>query len=72
MNKITARNYIIRHNGDVVPWREIFTNKVFIEPVLDELDKNVIIPKFKYSSLAEVENDELSDLEQMEGNDSND
>ena len=32
----------------------------------------VIIPKFKYSSLAEVENDELSDLEQMEGNDSND
>jgi len=70
--KETARNYIIRHNGDVVPWREIFTNKVFIEPVLDELDKNVIIPKFKYSSLAEVENDELSDLEQMEGNDSND
>lgn len=70
--KETARNYIIRHNGAVVPWREIFSDKIFIDPVLDELDKNVIIPKFKYSSLAEVETDELSDLEQMEGNDSND
>lgn len=70
--KETARNYIIRHNGDTVPWREIFSDKIFIDPVLDELDKNVIIPKFKYSSLAEVESDELSDLEQMEGNESND
>lgn len=68
--KETARNYIIRHNGDIVPWREIFTDKIFIDPVLDELDKNIIIPKFKYSSLAEVETDELSDLEQMEGNES--
>ena len=30
--KETARNYIIRHNGAVVPWREIFSDKNIYRP----------------------------------------
>jgi recombination protein RecA len=61
--KETARNYIIRHNGDVVPLKEIFTSRVFTDEVIDQLDENVIRPKFKYSSLVEVEMDEMLDLD---------
>jgi hypothetical protein len=63
--KERALNYIIRHSGDVVPWREVFTSRVFTSEVIDELDQNVIKPMFKYSSLAEIEKDELSDFEHV-------
>lgn len=62
LSKPTARNFIIKFNGDVVPWREIFTDRVFTDAVIDELDKNVIQPKFKYSSLADVEAAEMNEL----------
>jgi len=61
--KASARNFIIKFNGDVVPWREIFSDRVFTDAVIDELDKNVIQPKFKYSSLADVEAAELKELQ---------
>jgi RecA/RadA recombinase len=61
--KAAARNFIIKFNGDVVPWREIFSERVFTDAVIDELDKNVIMPKFKYSSLAEVESAEFDELQ---------
>ena len=64
--KAAARNFIIKFNGDVVPWREIFTDRVFTDSVIDELDKNVIQPKFKYSSLADVEAAELIELQMDE------
>ena len=64
--KERARNYIIKHSGNLVPIREIFTNKVFTDEVIDELDKNVIIPKFRYSSLSDVLNEELSELENLD------
>lgn len=60
--KKAARNYINKWNGDAIPWREIFTDKVFTDKVLDELDENVIKPKFKYSSLSEVLKDEFEEL----------
>jgi RecA/RadA recombinase len=66
--KSAARNFIIKFNGDIVPWREIFTDRVFTDAVIDELDKNVIQPKFKYSSLADVEAAEMIEL-QMEDED---
>ncbi len=78
--KGAARNFILRCNGDVVPWREIFTSRVFTDQVIDELDKNVIQPKFKYSSLADIEaveqlelqiENDLDELEK-EADDSND
>lgn len=61
--KAAARNFILRCNGDVVPWREIFTDRVFTDQVIDELDKNVIQPKFKYSSLADIEAVEQLELQ---------
>jgi hypothetical protein len=61
--KKSARNFIIKFNGDVVPWREIFSERVFTDAVIDELDKNVIMPRFKYSSLADVEAAELEELQ---------
>ena len=64
--KAAARNFIIKFNGDVVPWREIFTDRVFTDSVIDELDKHVIQPKFKYSSLADVEAAELIELQMDE------
>ena len=66
--KDRALNYVIKHSGALVPWREVFTDKVFIPEVIDELDKNVIMPMFKYSSLAEIEQDELDDFDQIEDN----
>ena len=65
--KERALNYIIKHSGDIVPWREVFTDRVFTPEVIDELDENIIRPMFKYSSLAEIEHDELSDFEQVSG-----
>jgi RecA/RadA recombinase len=64
--KSAARNFIIKFNGDVVPWREIFSDRVFTDDVIDELDKNIIMPKFKYSSLADVEAAELIELQMDE------
>lgn len=60
--KESARNYVNKWNGELIPWREVFTNKVFTDKVIEELDENVIMPKFKYSSLSEIEEDELNDL----------
>lgn len=60
--KKAARNYINKWTGEAIPWREIFTNKVFTDTVIDELDENVIKPKFKYSSLNEVLKDEFEEL----------
>ncbi len=60
--KDSARNYVNKWNGELIPWREVFTDKVFTKKVIEELDENVIMPRFKYSSLAEVEEDELHDL----------
>jgi RecA/RadA recombinase len=67
--KATARNFIIKFNGDVVPWREIFSSRVFTDAVIDELDVNVIQPKFKYSSLADVEAAEFEELQMDDDND---
>lgn len=61
--KKSARNYINKWTGDKIPWREIFTEKVFTDKVIDELDENIIKPKFKYSSISEVLKDELEELE---------
>jgi RecA/RadA recombinase len=60
--KESARSYINKWNGEVIPWREIFTNKIFTDTVIDALDENVIKPMFKYSSLNQIEKDELDDL----------
>lgn len=43
-----AKNYILRHSGDLVPVEQFFTSKLFTDEVLHELDEKVMKPTFKY------------------------
>jgi len=58
-----AKNYISRHNGDVIPIKQFFTGRLFTPEVLIELDERVIKPTFRYpetlDGLSELEADEL-------------
>ena len=58
-----ARNFINRHNGDVIPVSLFFTSRLFTNEVLVELDETVIKPLFKYPDteleLSEMELNEL-------------
>ena len=66
---IGARNYINKWTGDAIPIRELFSKKAFTDKVLQELDRNVIQPKFKYASKEEAIKAEMEELELI--NDSN-
>lgn len=57
-----AKNYIIKWTGEAVPVKYLFTNQVFTDRVLKELDDNIIRPMFKYSTMAEVIAAEEQDL----------
>lgn len=45
--KETARNIIVRHLGEAVPLTEFFTDKVFTEDYLKEIDEKIIKPAFE-------------------------
>jgi len=64
--KETARNYILKHTGEAVPLRELFSEKVWTPEVLKELDENVVKPKLKYSTIQDVLEEENEDFEQLE------
>lgn len=64
---IQARNYIVRHNGDAVPIAQFFSNRLFTDVVLKELDDKVIKPLFKFPD----NSDELNELEEAELNELN-
>ena len=61
-----AKNYISRHNGDEIPVKEFFTDRLFTNDVLLELDEKVIQPTFKFPETQEgismLETDELENL----------
>lgn len=67
--KDTARTLVCRHLGGEVPLAELYTEKVFTQEVLRELDENIIKPTFMLPSieslddLAEVTGDLLDDAE---------
>lgn len=63
--KAKAHNYILRESGEAVPLRQLFTNKVWTDRVIDELDKNVVIPAFKYSTIQEVLDEEINDFDRL-------
>jgi RecA/RadA recombinase len=67
--KATARNYILRHSGEEVPLRQLFSEKVWTQDALKELDKNVVIPKYKYSTVQDVLDEEENDLTQVNDDD---
>lgn len=66
--KKLGKNYVIRHNGDLVPVKEFFTGRLFTQEVLAELDEKVIKPTFKFPETQ----DEIDLLETSELNDLND
>jgi len=62
----SARNFVVKWTGDVVPTREFFSKKIFSDKVLSELEENVIKPTFKYASYEEIVKAEMEELEQLE------
>jgi hypothetical protein len=64
--KKLGKNYVIRHNGDLVPIKDFFSPRLFTNDVLAELDEKIIKPTFKFpETQAEIdllETDELNDL----------
>jgi RecA/RadA recombinase len=64
--KKLGRNYVIRHNGDLVPIKDFFTSRLFTQEVLKELDEKVIKPTFKFPETQDeidlLESDELGNL----------
>lgn len=48
--KDSARNYVCKHLGRAVSPAEFYTAQVFTQEVLEQLDENVIIPKFSLGS----------------------
>ena len=64
--KKLGKNYVIRHNGDLVPVKDFFSARLFTQEVLQELDEKVIKPTFKFPESQDeidlLENDELGNL----------
>jgi RecA/RadA recombinase len=63
--KETARNYILRHSGEVIPIRELFSERVWTPDVLKELDEKVVKPKYRYSTVQDVLDEEAEDFDQF-------
>jgi RecA/RadA recombinase len=57
-----GKNYINRRTGEEIPVKEFFTPRLFTMEVLKDLDKNVIMPSFKYPETQ----DGIFDLESQE------
>lgn len=64
--KKLGKNYVIRHNGDLVPIKEFFSARLFTQEVLMELDEKIIKPTFKFPETQDeidlLETSELNDL----------
>ena len=68
-----ARNYINRHNGDVIPTNLFFTERLFTKDVLLELDEKVIKPMFKYpTNKEEIQKLEMEELDSIHENNESD
>lgn len=71
--KDTARSLVCRHLGGEIPIKELYTEKVFTQEILKELDENIIKPTFmlptieSLDDLAEV-TAELEDVEMADTN----
>ena len=57
--KETARNYIVKHLGKGVTSQELFTEEVWTEDVLKQINEKCIKPKFSYG----IDSDETPEIE---------
>ena len=67
----TARSLVCKHEGGEVPLGELYTERVFTNEVLLELDEKVIKPTFMLPSIESLEDlvDVTADLEDVEMDD---
>jgi RecA/RadA recombinase len=70
--KDTARTLVCKHLGGEVPLAELYTDKVFTQEVLTQLDNNIIKPTFCLPNIESL--DDLAEVtsELIEGNEMND
>lgn len=61
--KDTARNIIVKHLGAAVPFTEFFTEKVFTDAFLHELDERVIRPAFELPDQSSF--DDIREIEDL-------
>lgn len=52
--KETAKNYVVRHLGEALPFVKLFNEKVFTRQVLEMIEENCIVPKFQYGVDEEI------------------
>jgi len=69
--KDTARSLVCKHEGGEVPLSELYTDRIFTNEILVELDEKVIKPTFMLPSIESLEDlvDVTADLEDMEMDD---
>jgi len=60
MPKDTARSIVVKHLGGEIPIAELFTEKVFTQELLHELDEKVIKPTFMLPSIESL--DDLAEI----------
>ena len=58
----TSKTWAVRDTRANVPLARLWTDEVFTHNTLKEMDKNVIMPRYKYKSIEEVMQDELLEL----------
>jgi RecA/RadA recombinase len=59
--KETARNYIVKHLGKGVTANELFTEEVWTQEVLEQINEKCIKPKFSYG----IDSDETPEIEEF-------
>lgn len=59
--KDTARNIVVKHLGEAVPINEFFTERVFTEEFLRDIDERIIKPAFELPN-----GDSFQDIEEIE------
>ena len=70
--KDKAHNFILKETGESVPFRDLFTSKVWTPTVLKQLDENVVKPKYKYSTVQDIIDEESNDFELLKNSESDD
>jgi len=69
--KETARNYISKHTGEAYPLRQLFSEHVWCQAALEELDEKLIKPMYRYSTIQDVLDDEQNDFDSFDDDSEN-
>ena len=68
IDKDTARTLVVKHLGGTVPIKDFFSDQIWTEDVLRELDENTMRPTFELPSIDELSKiDEIDEMLAEEG-----